>query len=210
MSTTIVRTSTTQTIASPRNTGSDRKLSGKKTACSITSDHMTPNEVINRQFGRPRPNGDVLYVQHEPAAGIAQHGSMAQTRRQNPQHRRHRRQGSRLGDRRSDFRRQSRNNHASERPGSPRSRPTTTTSSSIRSAIRGTGRATSTSPASACHRRPPSSTPLEDFLVELEEIEDATNLTFIPGWDHNIGESLDDGSGDTPMTRHRLLRMLRN
>jgi DNA/RNA endonuclease G (NUC1) len=46
------------------------------------------------------------------------------------------------------------------------------------------------------------------YLVDLDEIETATNLTFLPGWNHDIGESVGIEGEDDPWTRHRLLKHL--
>ena len=63
-----------------------------------------------------------------------------------------------------------------------------------------------------CFRIPqdaPGGSSLEDFIVELDEVEDATNLSFFPGWDPLAG-AVDALAGvDAPPLRHRLLRSIR-
>lgn len=53
-------------------------------------------------------------------------------------------------------------------------------------------------------------TPLGDFEASIQEIEDATKLTFMPGWDHDVARSaLGALSGmGSPFDRHRLLAQL--
>ncbi|QEG43463.1 DNA/RNA non-specific endonuclease [Roseimaritima ulvae] len=63
----------------------------------------------------------------------------------------------------------------------------------------------------ACFRIPQDAdraTPLEHFLRDLEEIEEETNLEFFRGWDHSIGESVGAEGVDSPWLRHRLLRQI--
>ncbi len=63
----------------------------------------------------------------------------------------------------------------------------------------------------ACFRIPQDAergTPLDRFLVDLREIEEAANLTFFRGWDHDIGESVGSEGVDSSWTRHRLLSQL--
>lgn len=61
----------------------------------------------------------------------------------------------------------------------------------------------------ACFRIPQTAkrgTKLSKFIVELDEIEEITNLTFLPGWDRDIGESETLESIDNSWNRHRLLK----
>lgn len=61
----------------------------------------------------------------------------------------------------------------------------------------------------ACFRIPqdaPRGDSPSNYIVELSELEDETKLTFLPGWDHDIGESVGAEGVDDPWTRHRLLR----
>lgn len=44
------------------------------------------------------------------------------------------------------------------------------------------------------------------YLVDLREVQDATGLTFMPGWDVDIGECVGLGDADDRWTRHRLLK----
>jgi len=74
----------------------------------------------------------------------------------------------------------------------------------------------------ACFRIPQDThrnTPLEDLLVDLENIERATQLTFVPGWDHDVttrSETVTASSTrrsrpespDVAWERHRILRQL--
>ena len=55
----------------------------------------------------------------------------------------------------------------------------------------------------------PSGTPLEDYLCELEDIEEKTQLSFFPGWQVGF-EALDADVMDSgsPESRHRLLKQL--
>ena len=57
--------------------------------------------------------------------------------------------------------------------------------------------------------------PLTDYLVELDEIQELTNLSFFPEWvDDGVDELAsfdvmgDDASMGTPATRHRLLAQM--
>ena len=51
---------------------------------------------------------------------------------------------------------------------------------------------------------PSSDNPL-DYLTTLDVIEDRTGLTFIPGFDHTIGEEIGAGEKGVPFARHRLI-----
>lgn len=51
-------------------------------------------------------------------------------------------------------------------------------------------------------------TPLEDFIVTLQEIEQDTNLSFFAGWDHSIGEGVEVEGVDLRQYRHRLFRSI--
>ena len=52
------------------------------------------------------------------------------------------------------------------------------------------------------------STPLENFLVNIGEIETRTKLKFFPGWDYTVGAAAAAAAAGSPETRHRLLRQL--
>lgn len=64
-----------------------------------------------------------------------------------------------------------------------------------------------------CFRFPqktPGGTSLDTLIVPMDEIEDATNLTFFPGWDPLQGAAI-AGVGDVPATaRPRILDAIQN
>ena len=51
---------------------------------------------------------------------------------------------------------------------------------------------------------PGSDSPL-DYLTTLEVIEDRTKLTFVPGFNHAIGEEIGTADTGLPFARHRLI-----
>ncbi|GAB5463066.1 MAG: hypothetical protein HoeaKO_31570 [Hoeflea alexandrii] len=53
-----------------------------------------------------------------------------------------------------------------------------------------------------------SGTPLEDFLVDILDIEEATKLRFFPGWDYSVDISAAMAKSAVSKVRHRLLRQL--
>lgn len=53
-----------------------------------------------------------------------------------------------------------------------------------------------------------SGTPLEYFLVDILDIEEATKLRFFPGWDYSVDLSAALATSAVAKVRHRLLRQL--
>ena len=54
----------------------------------------------------------------------------------------------------------------------------------------------------------PRNTPLNDFLVDILDVEHATNLRFFPGWDYSVDISSASSASTVSKARHRLLRQL--
>ncbi|WP_299831142.1 DNA/RNA non-specific endonuclease [uncultured Roseobacter sp.] len=54
----------------------------------------------------------------------------------------------------------------------------------------------------------PRGTPLDRFLVDILDIEEATMLRFFPGWDYSVDLSAAMADGAVAQVRHRLLQQL--